>query len=74
MNQELNSVMQRLVYRLTRRLDLTRFDLIGSLVVGGLVDLTIIVIGRLVVVVLLFVRGLVSGLVGGSFVNRSRSS
>jgi hypothetical protein len=55
-NQELDSVTQRLVYRLARRLDLTRFDLIGSLVTGGLVDRG-----------LLFVRGLVAE----SFVNRS---
>jgi hypothetical protein len=55
-NQELDSVTQRLVYRLARRLDLTRFDLIGSLVIGGLVDRG-----------LLFVRGLVIE----SFVNRS---
>jgi hypothetical protein len=58
-NQELDSVTQRLVYRLARRLDLTR-----SLVAGGLVDRG-----------LLFARGLVAeSFVNRSFVvKRSRS-
>jgi hypothetical protein len=68
-NRELDSVTQRLVHRLARRLNLTRldltrrFDMTRSLVAGGLV-------GR----GLLFARGLFSRLVGGSFVvNNSKS-
>jgi hypothetical protein len=55
-NQELNLVTEglggTLVYRLIRRLNLTRSVFIG------LVNLTIIVIGRLVIAALLFIRGL----------------
>jgi hypothetical protein len=68
-NQELDSVTQRHVYRLARRLNLTE-SLVGRLVAGGLV-------GRELVVAGLVVRGLVvakllfaKGLVGRSFIER----
>jgi hypothetical protein len=72
-NRRLDLVTQRHICGLIRRLNLTE-SLVKRLVTGGLVGRELVVAGLVVRGGLFVARGLVGRLVGGSFVNRSRSS